>query len=57
MLDALTPGAKSQTNIERSPDLPRRSLSKAELKLYRKHRNAIIQEFANVLGGNLMVVD
>jgi len=57
MLDALTPGAKSQTNIEWSPDLPRRPLSKAEWKLYRKRRNAIIQEFANITGGNLMVVD
>jgi hypothetical protein len=56
-LAAATPGAAGQTNIQWSPGLPRSPLSKAELSLYRKRRNAALQEVANVIGGKVMVAE
>jgi hypothetical protein len=43
-------------NVEWAPDAPR-SLSKAEIKLYRKRRGAIFQEIADITGGSIAVVD
>jgi hypothetical protein len=55
-VDAIGPGISGQTNIRWSPDLPAR-LSAAEIKLYRKRRNAIFQEIADIIGGNVAVAD
>jgi hypothetical protein len=55
-LDSFEPGVVSQTNIQWSPDRPAR-LSAAEIKFYRKRRNAIFQEIADTIGGKIMVAD
>ena len=55
-VDAFAPGASSETIIQWSPDTPAR-LSAAEIRLYRKRRNLILQEIADMLGGNVVVAD
>jgi len=57
-LDAFEPGARSQTNVQWEPDMPPKGwLTKARADRYREGRNAIYQEAADIIGGNLMVVD
>jgi hypothetical protein len=53
---AIIPGASGQTRIQWAPDFPTR-LSAAEIRLYRRRRNAVLQELADMLGGNVMVAD
>lgn len=53
---AIGPGVTAQTNIQWAPDLPTR-LSTADIKFYRKRRNAILQEIADIIGGNVVVAD
>ena len=57
-LDAARPGARSQTNVQWAPDMPAPgTLSAAELKQYIAGRNAVQQEVANIIGGNILVAD
>jgi hypothetical protein len=55
-LDALGPGAVSQTNVQWSPDVPAKGeLTQADFRHYRKGRAAIYQEVANIIGGAVAV--
>ena len=57
-LDATEPGARSQTNVQWSPNVPPKgTLTKAHFRQYREGRNAIYQEIANIIGGNILVAD
>jgi hypothetical protein len=55
-VDAIGPGVSGQAVIQWSPDVPTR-LSAAEIRLYRKRRNLILQEIADMLGGNVVIAD
>ena len=54
-VDAMTPGARSQVTVQWSP-LPSR-LTAEEIRVYLRRRNAVYQEFADITGGKIMMVD
>jgi hypothetical protein len=57
-LDATQPGARSRTNVQWSPDVPMPgTLPKAALTQYIAGRNAVQQEVADIIGGNIVVAD
>ncbi len=54
-LDAMRPGARSQVNVQWSP-VPS-LLTADEIRLYQRRRNRVYQEFADITGGKIMMVD
>jgi hypothetical protein len=53
---AVKPGAKGFLRAQWEPDLPRH-LTKHDFRQYRAGRNALYRRAANVIGGNLMLVE
>jgi hypothetical protein len=57
-IDGFKPGVRGQTNVEWVPSLPPKGwLTKARRDRYLEGRNAIFQEAANIIGGNILVTD
>jgi hypothetical protein len=57
-IDAAVRGEMSQSTVEWDPELPPRSaMTKACWRQYRAGRNALYQQVADIIAGNVAVVD